>query len=177
MSFVIRSHVGSRAIVVQVSRTSLSLVSICPQGKVLFGLGVGIKDEGGCSESSRRISWAQDANRAISVAVTAWTSGLGVWSDGRHAICPLRVTSVPSHLAVTMPGCLLTYGASSITRVQKKRSFMTCNLHTAIRKVADCLAGWRDNLHYSSMNTRPSHHYLGARRALCIFWNFVFLRY
>ena len=41
-------------------------------------------------------------NRAISFAATAWTTGLGVSSDGRHAICPLRGTLVPSHLAVTM---------------------------------------------------------------------------
>ena len=55
-----------------------------------------IKARGGCSESSLRISVVQNAIVRSLFVATAWTTGLGVWSDGRHAICPSRGTSVPS---------------------------------------------------------------------------------
>ena len=41
-------------------------------------------------------------NCAIFITATAWTTGLGVWSDGRRAICSLRGARVPSHFAVSM---------------------------------------------------------------------------
>ena len=80
-----------------------------------------IEASGGCSESSRRNSWAQDANRAISSVATAWTTGLGVWSDGGHAVCLLRGTSVHSLPCCDDAGRPLTYRASSISLVQKKK--------------------------------------------------------
>ena len=79
-----------------------------------------IKAGGGCSERSRRISQGARRNCAISIAATAWTTGLGVWSDGRRAICSLRGERVPSHFCCVDAGCLLTYRASSISLVLQK---------------------------------------------------------
>ena len=90
------------------SRTRLPLASICPQRRSCsfsrFCVFLVTRNQGWrwvLSEFTKNILGAR-RNRAISFAATAWTTGLGAWSDGRHTICPLRGTLVPSHLAVTM---------------------------------------------------------------------------
>ena len=84
------------------SKTGLPLVSNFPQRRsCLF---VVVRNQGRrwvLSEFTENFLGAR-RNRAISFAATAWTTFLGVWSDGRHAICPLRSTLVPVHFAVTM---------------------------------------------------------------------------
>ena len=50
----------------------------------------------------------------------AWTTGVGVWSNGGQAVCLLRGTSVHSLPCSDDAGRHLIYRASSISLVQKK---------------------------------------------------------